>query len=116
MHLAIGDVVRHRGSGAFGTVTGIASHSSGRYVLLQASGVAKPLCARSCDLDVVARKPKPLTTRSHVATPAFFVVAFIASYFSGQQVQELGGGVHIAFPACFGTFTLSRSCRTPSAR
>ncbi|MBC2877852.1 MULTISPECIES: hypothetical protein [Streptomyces] len=86
--LAIGDVVRDRDSKTLGTVSGIAAQPTGNLVALQVTGGVRLVEPK--DVEMVARRSEPMTTRRAVGAVTAFVLALLVAYLGGNTAHRLG--------------------------
>ncbi|MGP8300186.1 hypothetical protein ACTPOK_20095 [Streptomyces inhibens] len=105
MKLAIGDVVRDRSNMELGAVAGLtAAPDGGNLVALQMSGGGIRV-AESYDLDLVARRSRPMTTGQNVMASVVFVAALAAAVFGFCSAQELGADWMLTLLASVGSYT-----------
>lgn len=104
MKLAIGDVVRDRSNMTLGTVAGVTDQTEMVLVALQVSGGGLRL-AEPNDLDIVARRSSPMTTRRSVTALAVFVLGVIASIVAFRSAEDLGAGWLLMFLTGLGSYS-----------
>lgn len=104
MRLAIGDVVRHRGDMALGTVAGVASHDRGNLVLVNVSGEGIRLSHPDA-LDVVAQRPAPTSTARGVVALLALVLAVAATVIACRSAAEQGADWLLTVLAGLGGYT-----------